>query len=634
MSNTIIGTAGHVDHGKTQLIKALTGIDTDNHKQEKERGITIELGFAYLALPNGERCGIIDVPGHEKFVRNMLAGAGSIDLALFVIACNEGIMPQSREHLNILSLLGIKRGVIALTKIDLFDKEWVEMIALDIAEQMKGTFLENAPIMPVSSSTGAGINELKACLADIVLNTPEKIDSSPARLPIDRVFSVDGFGTVVTGTLTEGKLAIGDDIMVYPMMHKTKVRNLQVHGKTVQVANRSQRVAVNLAGLKVEDVAKGSVLASPGSLCNTKTLDVRLDIVNDTKRKILNNSRLHFFHGTTSTLGRLVLLDKDELSNGESGYAQLHLDSQICAKPNDHFVVRFYSPLETIGGGIILDPNPLKRKRKDGIANEMFNTKEKGNFAERLSCFIFDRSKDFPNVSELKLTVFSNTPEFDKTLARLVDKGEVFLIKNYVVHKNFLDTLLAQCKQILSKFHSQNPLLDGMRKDELRARLLPKSTQAVADIIIDFFEKNNSIVFSGAVVSNVGYKAAKSDGYQKLHDEILTVFLQAGFSPPTTDGILAKYQKDQKAFKQTIDFLVQNGTLVFLAPQIFIHCDYYNKAIEIFSELAEKKEVTLAEFRDSIVSSRKYAIALLELFDKKGITKKEGDARTLIKNPN
>ena len=631
MSNTIIGTAGHVDHGKTQLIKALTGIDTDSHKQEKERGITIELGFAYLTLPNGERCGIIDVPGHEKFVRNMLAGAGSIDLVLFVIACNEGMMPQSREHLSILSLLGIKRGVIALTKIDLFDKDWVDMIALDIAEQMRGTFLESAPIIPVSSLTGVGISELKDCLSNIILTTPEIIDTSPARLPIDRVFSVDGFGTVVTGTLTEGKLSVGDDLVVYPLMHKTKVRNLQVHGKNVQTANRSQRVAVNLAGLKVEDVTKGSVLAFPGSLCNTKTLDVRLDIINDTKRKILNNSRLHFFHGTTSTLCKLVFLDKDVLLGGESGYAQLHLDSEICAKPNDHFVVRFYSPLETVGGGIILDPNPLKRKRKDNNAKEMFKTKEKGSFIERLACFVFDKSKDFPNVSELKLTVFSNTPEFDTALAQLVDRGDVFIIKNYVIHKSFLNTLLVQCKQILSKFHSQSPLLEGMRKDELRTRLLPNSSQSVADIIIDFFEKSNSIIINGNIVSNVGYKVAKNDNYQKLHDEILSAFMQAGFSPPSIDDLLLRYQKDQKAFKHTIDSLVQSGILVFLTSQIFMHCDYYNKAINIFSQLAEKKEVTLAEFRDSIASSRKYAVALLELFDKKGISKKEGDARILIK---
>ena len=351
MKNIIIGTAGHVDHGKTALIKALTGIETDRIKEEKKRGITIELGFAYLDLPDGEKAGIIDVPGHEKFVKNMLAGAGGIDLALLVIAADEGFMPQTREHLGILSLLNIPEGIIVITKKDMVDEDWLEIVCDDIRNEVKGTFLENAQMIPVSSYTGEGIEELKQAIFQLIdQKTQIKNLDVPFRIPIDRIFSVEGFGTVITGTLIEGKMKVGDPVTIYPSRIESRIRNLQVHSHDVEEAYAGQRVAVNLAGLKKSDLNKGDVVAVPDSMHTTMMIDIKLTILKDCEREILNATRLHLYHGARDVLCKVVLLDRDSISAGESCYAQLRLEEEIAVKTGDRFVLRFYSPLETIGG--------------------------------------------------------------------------------------------------------------------------------------------------------------------------------------------------------------------------------------------------------------------------------------------
>ena len=365
MKHVIIGTAGHVDHGKTVLVKALTGTDTDRLAEEKRRGITIEPGFARLDWPDGTQAGIVDVPGHEKFIKNMLAGAGGIDLAMLVIAADEGVMPQTVEHLDILSLLGVQGGLVVLTKAELVDDDWLELVRGQALELTEGTFLEGAPILSVSAVTGQGIPELRDALYRLVQEAREKSALAPFRLPIDRVFSVDGFGTVVTGTLTEGAVQVGDAVELVPSGLQSRVRTLQVHGESVDAAYAGQRAALNLTNLQKSEIRRGDAAVRPGSARSSRMLDVRLRCLRNAKRTVLNGSQVHLYHGTSVHLAKAVLLERDELRPGESCLAQLRLTEPMAVKQGDRFVIRFYSPVETIGGGTVLDPRPLRHKRHD-----------------------------------------------------------------------------------------------------------------------------------------------------------------------------------------------------------------------------------------------------------------------------
>ncbi|MBQ6630708.1 MAG: selenocysteine-specific translation elongation factor, partial [Romboutsia sp.] len=382
MKNIIIGTAGHIDHGKTTLIKALTGRDTDTLEEEKKRGISINLGFTYFDLSNNKRAGIVDVPGHEKFIKNMLAGASGIDIVLFVVASDEGVMPQTIEHLDILSFLNIKKGIIVLTKSDIVDDEFKQLVKDDIREKTKGTFLEDVDILEVDSISKNGIDELIKKIDSISNDIEEKNQNSPARLNIDRVFSVKGFGTVVTGTLMEGKISIDDDLTVYPNMLNTKIRSIQVHGENVKTAYAGQRTAINISNIKVEELKRGDVLGSPNSLEESMMLDIKLSLVKHSNKSIKHWDRLRLYHGTREILCRIVPLDKDIVKPGESCYAQLRLEESIVTKKLDNIVLRNYSPLETIGGGIILDTKPKKHKRFDESIINSLKIKEKGEIKD------------------------------------------------------------------------------------------------------------------------------------------------------------------------------------------------------------------------------------------------------------
>lgn len=379
MKHIIIGTAGHIDHGKTTLIKALTGRNTDRLKEERERGISIELGFTYFDLPNGQRAGIIDVPGHEKFIKNMLAGVIGIDIVLLVIAADEGIMPQTLEHLAILDLLGIEKGFIVLTKTDLVDEEWVELVEDDIQNEIKDTFLRNSPIVRVSSTKGKGVEDVISLINEYSMELEDREADDIPRLPVDRVFSISGFGTVVTGTLLSGKFEIGDEVQIYPGDTLGRIRNLQVHDKDSNIAYAGQRVAINLAGVKKDNLHRGSVIASVDSMKDTMMLDVKVKLLKSLDRTIENRIRLKLYIGTEEVLCRMVLLDKDELHPGEEAYAQLRLEEKIVAKRGDRFILRFYSPMFTIGGGEILDPNPDKKKRFDDDSIEELMILETGS---------------------------------------------------------------------------------------------------------------------------------------------------------------------------------------------------------------------------------------------------------------
>ena len=385
MKNIIIGTAGHIDHGKTTLIKALTGRNTDRWEEEQRRGITIDLGFTYFDLKNGDRVGIIDVPGHERFINNMVAGVVGMDLVMLVVAADEGIMPQTREHMDILGELGIEKSILVLNKCDLVEEDWLELVKEEIKEELEGTFLEQAPIVEVSAATGQGIPELIEVIERLTAEeVVEKDVNTIPRLPIDRVFSLSGFGTIITGTLLAGTISKEDNLQVYPIGKECKIRNIQVHGQDVEKCYAGQRVAINLSNVKKSELRRGCVLAPPNNMKNTMLLDVKLNVLPSSMRVLTNHTRLHLFTGTSEILCRAVLLDKEEIGPGESGFVQLRLEEEIALRRGDKFVVRFYSPMETIGGGVILEPNPgVKRRFQQDVIEEL-KRKESGSSADAI----------------------------------------------------------------------------------------------------------------------------------------------------------------------------------------------------------------------------------------------------------
>ena len=627
MKNIIIGTAGHVDHGKTALIKALTGIETDRIKEEKKRGITIELGFAYLDLPDGEKAGIIDVPGHEKFVKNMLAGAGGIDLALLVVAADEGFMPQTREHLGILSLLNISEGIIVITKKDMVDDDWLEVVCEDVRSEVKGTFLENAQIIPVSSYTGEGIEQLKTAIFELIdQNTQIKNLDIPFRIPVDRIFSVEGFGTVITGTLIEGRMKIGDPVTIYPSRIESRVRNLQVHSHDVTEAYAGQRVAVNLAGLKKTDLNKGDVVAVPNSMHTTMMIDIKLNILRDCEREILNGTRLHLYHGARDVLCKVILLDRDSISAGESCYAQLRLEEEIAVKTGDRFVLRFYSPLETIGGGVILDSNPFKHKRNDPAVLESLHIKESGSDKEKISAALHDYSSRFETLDFLQVQTAIPKEQFDQQIQKLLKDKTAFRVSDsIVIHSDYLTHLKDTAVRLLSAYHQENPLRDGMKKDEFRSKFLHFDDIAVIDKITDSLVNRKFLKYVNGCVALADFEIQKDDNLE----EIEAAFREGGFSPESPDQIATRFPK-VKNYRQVVESLVNTGRLVRVEDKILLHVDYYEKALSMAKEhIAQNGQITLAEMRDLMGASRKFAVAVLEYWDRRNITKKVGDARVL-----
>ena len=626
MKNIIIGTAGHVDHGKTALIKALTGIETDRIKEEKKRGITIELGFAYLDLPDGEKAGIIDVPGHEKFVKNMLAGAGGIDLALLVVAADEGFMPQTREHLGILSLLNISEGIIVVTKKDMVDEDWLEIVCDEVRQEVQGTFLENAQIIPVSSYTGEGIEQLRQAIFTMIdQKTQIKNLDVPFRIPVDRIFSVEGFGTVITGTLIEGTMKVGDPVTVYPSRIESRIRNLQVHSQDVQEAYAGQRVAVNLAGLKKTDLNKGDVIAVPDSMHTTMMIDIHLTVLKDCDREIRNATRLHLYHGARDILCKIVLLDRDSVGAGESCYAQLRLEEEIAVKTGDRFVLRFYSPVETIGGGIILDSNPFKHKRNDATVLESLKLKEGGSDREKISAALRDYSARFETLDFLQIQTGIPKEQFDQQINKLIKDKVAFRVSdNVVIHTDYLNRLKDSAVKLLESYHKENPLREGMKKDEFRNKLIKYEDISVVDKITDSLVNRKVLKYVNNCVALADFEVQQDNNQQ----EIENAFLQGGFSPESPDQIAARFPK-VKNFKQVLESLVNTGKLVRVEEKILLHADYYNKALTLAKEHVDQNgQITLAEMRDLMGASRKFAVAVLEYWDKRGITKKVGDART------
>lgn len=628
----IIGTAGHVDHGKTCLIQALTGIDTDRLKEEKKRGITIELGFAWMDFPDGERVGIVDVPGHEKFVKNMLAGAGGMDIAMLVVAADEGVMPQTVEHLDILSILGIRCGVIVITKTDLVEPAFTDLVRDDVQKLVKGTFLENAPVVPVSVYKKEGLDILKETLFQLYQRIPAHPYGIEFRLPIDRVFTVKGFGTVITGTLLGGSLQKEQEAVLYPENVPVKIRNLQVHEQNVQKAYPGQRVAVNLSDRKKEEIIRGDVLAFKDSMYPTMLADVRLSVLRHSSYSVKSGSRVHIFHGAKELLGKIILLDKDELNQGESGYAQLCLEEKTVFQKGERFVIRFYSPVETIGGGIVLDCAPKKHKRYDERTINSFRIKEEGTREEMLEVSVREHWGEFLTLDELSKRSSLDGRKIKKSAEYLTKaKRLVYLEENIYIHIEEMDFYMKKADRFLEDFHKAYPLKEGMPLEEVRSRLGVKDSK-IADEILFVLKEEKVIKKKSGLISRKNFRVILKEDENKISEEISAYYLEAGFSLPSTE-LYMKEKENPEKFKKVFCSLLNKKNLIRLDSQYCIHRDYYEKAKTAFLEMSRKEqEIETGKYRDYLGCSRKVAIALLEYFDRVGFTRKAKSGRVL-RNP-
>lgn len=629
MKHIIIGTAGHVDHGKTCLTKALTGTDTDRLKEEKKRGITIEIGFAKLTLPNGQTASIIDVPGHERLIRNMLVGAGGIDVVLLVIAADEGVMPQTQEHLEILSLLGIRQGIIVLTKVDMVDGEWLEMVTEDIREHMSGTFLEGAPILPVSSSTGEGIEELKAAIVSLIEDLPSRSSDRPVRLPVDRAFSVKGFGTVVTGTLMDGTLNAGDTVMVYPQQKLAKVRELQNHDVSQDRVEAGMRVAINLTGVDREELIRGCTIAQPDSMQLTRRIAVRLELTPDTPFEVRNASQLHFYQGTQELLCKVRLLDTNLLQKGSSCYAELTFEEDLAVRNLDRFIVRFFSPMTTVGGGVILDTETPRLKRNDlRILNRLRQLEHSPK--TRIRQMVYDAGYCLPKEEELYRLSGLSARAVREALEELEEEKDVLRIHSGLISADVLNTVWLNMEALLRSYHNQQPLQEGMPLGELREKLFPGFPKA-ADAILNHLVQQQKIRLCGSSAALFAFRVTYSDELLALKEQIHKAYEGYGFEPPTNEEAEQHYAGREALFRQVFARMQQDGELVALTPQTAVLDRVCRSALDTFVEMFDQAEtVALGEFRTKLGVSRKYAQMYLDYFDRCKISRLEGDRRVLL----
>lgn len=630
MKHIVIGTAGHVDHGKTSLTRALTGTNTDRWKEEQDRGITLDIGFAQLVLPNGQHASIIDVPGHESLIRNMIVGATGIDVVLLIVAADEGFMPQTQEHLEILSLLGVERGIVVMTKMDMVDEEWADVVEADIADRVKGSFLEGAPVVRVSAQTGEGIDELKEEIVRLIEDAQPKNTERSFRLPVDRSFSVKGFGTVVTGTLVDGTLQVGSDVEVYPKRTKTRVRDLQNHGVSAKEMSAGMRVAANLSNIDKKDVSRGCILAEPGSMLQFDRLCCHIQMTNDAAFAVRNSSRVHFYQGTQQLVCRVRLLDADVLEAGESGFAQLIFDDVVTARNHDRFIIRFFSPVLTVGGGIILDMAPGRVKRY----HEKVLTRLEalyGTIGERVLQRVVDAGRKLVSAQELCLVENISQAELASAREELVAEGKCVVIGKGLISSQAFDELRHEIVELLDAYHKAHGLDRGMRQGELRERLFGESPES-ADELIAALVDEGLICFGGGYVWRANFEPSFSAEQAKLRDQILQAIEQKGFEPVPTADICAEIQAPREEFAQVLARMHADGQLMALTPEISTTSSIYERALSSFTSLFEAADsVTIAQFRDTIAVSRKFAQLFLDAFDRAKISKLVGDARVLLR---
>jgi selenocysteine-specific elongation factor len=628
--HVIVGTAGHIDHGKSALVQALTGTNPDRLEEEKRRGITIDLGFAFLELGN-IRFGFVDVPGHERFVRNMLAGAGGIDLVLLVIAADEGVKPQTREHFDICRLLEIPRGIVALTKSDMVSKEALDSARLDVEEFVRGSFLQDAPIIPVSAKTGAGLTELRTALADVAAQAPARDTRNYFRLPIDRAFAMKGFGTVVTGTLVSGAVSVGDEVELQPGARRLRVRGLHSGGETVKRAIAGQRTAVNLAGIELNDVQRGMVLTAPGLFATTRHMDARITLL-DSAPPLKNRARVHFHQGTASTTAQVILMEGAQLAPGESAFAHFVFKDEIFLLPGDRFIMRRFSPVVTIGGGAVLQT--LRRKRvRDPEAVRLLEIITRGDKEEILLAMINAAPKGISMREIILRTAWREDEALaiaeglaKKKVARILNREPILLASSELVNE-----YAGRLGEAVAEFHKEKPLAEGISIKDLRVRAGADAGTEMFAAALAQLAAAGEVVAAGDSVKRAGRIVQLSAEETRMRQGIEDAFAQSGLMPPTPTEVFAKLSFDPKRAQSVVQLLNREGVLVKVAEGMFFHA----RALQgLRRTLAGRKSghgarISVAAFKELTGVSRKYAIPLLEYLDRNGVTRRDGDERII-----
>ncbi len=622
----IVGTAGHVDHGKTTLIQAMTGINTDRLKEEQERGLTIDLGFASLALPSGRTVGIVDVPGHERFLKNMLAGAGGVDIALLVVAADEGVMPQTREHIEILELLESRQGVVALTKCDAVEADWLDVVEDDLREYLADTFLRDATIVRVSGVTGEGVDALVGEIDRLAEIAEARPATGPFRLPIDRVFTMTGFGTVVTGTLVSGTMKIGDAVRVLPAGIDTRVRGIQVHGKKQDSAQAGSRVAVNLAGVEVADIERGDVLLPPGYLQASDAIDASVRVLENAPRPLATRTRVRLHIGTAEVIGRATVLGAREIAPGKQGFVQLRLESPVVAARGDRFVLRFYSPMRLLGGGTVLDPAAPKHRASERIV-ERLEKKLAGDPIDMVEDALSMRDAGL-SIDELARASSLSVDDAKAALEDLARDGRVVKVGGRYMGRATVGKLTGAAKAALAAYFGANPMKSGMPKEKLRQSLGAADAKDFQSLLAAMASAGE-IEVCEATINLPGRAPELGEKELRLAESIEKAYRDGGVNPP----LPADVEKDYgPASRDIVALLVERGELVRVSVDLLFHADALAQAeAALRAYLREHERMTVAEFRDLIGSSRKYVVPLLEYFDKQRVTRRMGDQRVLGK---
>ncbi len=627
----VIGTAGHVDHGKSSLVQAITGINPDRLAEEQRRQMTIDLGFAWLTLPDGESVGIVDVPGHRDFIENMLAGAGGIDAVLFVVAADEGVMPQTREHLSILDLLNVQKGIIALTKTDIVDDEWLDLVEEDVSKLVSVSSLGQSPIVRVSAKTGDGLDELVTSLQNLLQEIPRRKDRGAPRLPIDRVFTIAGFGTIVTGTLLDGAFAVGDSVEIHPGGSKGRIRGLQTHKEKLDHALQGSRVAVNISGIEVDEVERGEVVIKPGSYKTTTMIDVHFRLLADADQDLRHNQEVKLYAGAAQRVAKVRLLGREVLNPGEEGWLQLLLSTPVVIIRGDRFILRRPSPSSTLGGGVVADAHPKRRHRlKDLAVIEQLEAFLRGTPATVLQRTL-EGMGPAPLTDALKKAGISDD-EAEEAIRELIQNGELISLNeselsvessSLVMDKNTWLTIVERIRKFLADYHHANPLQIGMPIEELRSKMGMETK--LATFLLEQAVKDETVVIVPGYVSLKSHRIELEDNEKIVVDQLLLKFDSNPYAPPSLK------ETKQEIGDDLVRFLLESGALVQVSEDVLFKADTYGEMVDRVKEgLKENGTLTVADVRDKFDTSRKYALALMEHLDAVGVTVREGDLRRLV----
>ena len=626
----VVGTAGHIDHGKSALVRALTGVDPDRLEEEKRRGMTIDLGFAHFDLPSGRRVGLVDVPGHERLIRNMLAGATGIDLVLLVIAADEGVMPQTREHLDILRFLRVQRGIVVLNKVDLTnDPEWLTLVMEDIRSLTDGSFLAAAPVLSVSARTGAGLPALVSAIDDALREIgPRPVDAS-ARMPVDRSFTMAGFGTVVTGTLWSGRIRAGDVLEVLPVGQEVRVRQVQSHGQVVEEARAGQRAALNIVGASKSQIVRGHVVAAPHTLRPTALLDARVRLLPGAI-PLNHNSRIRVYVGADEVIGRIRLLDRARLEPGDSAVAQVRLERSTVVARGDPFVIRRYSPMATVGGGEIITPHAALRRRGAAAAQAVV-AQEKSGLDEQLAAAILSAGRNGTTVEALTLEEGTTRERVASHVSTLAAEGRAIELRSRVFSAAVAQRLEDELRQALAAYHAATPWRRGMPRDELKAGTFTSGDDRLYSHVLDRLAGGGAIRVEGGFARLASFRPTRSQAETEAGRAIEDAFRRGRYAPPARQEVLAGIE-DRPAAERMLHALLDEGILVDVGGDIVFHRDVLQEIeAQVRAYIAAHDEITVAALRDQLGSSRKFALTVLEYLDIQHVTRRIGDKRVLAR---